>query len=71
MMEIDPYERLEKKRKMIALMEIGDWRSVLNEFDSDRDYREPLLVWIRPSFEMMNFIRDELTRFAIKKANTK
>jgi len=68
-METDPFTRLERKQKMISLMEIGDWKSVLSEFDSDEGYREPLLVWIRPSLEMLKFIEEELFKLSITKAN--
>jgi hypothetical protein len=69
MMETDPFTRLERKQKMISLMEIGDWKSVLTEFDSDDGYREPLLVWIRPSLEMLKFIEEEIFKLSITKAN--
>ncbi len=68
-METDPFTRLERKQKMISLMEIGDWKSVLTEFDSDDGYREPLLVWIRPSLEMLKFIEEEIFKLSITKAN--
>jgi len=68
MNENDPYLRQEKKRRMISFMETGDWRSILKEFDDDQDYREPLLVWIRPSLEMLKFIQEELLKMQITKA---
>ncbi len=67
-MEVDPFLRIERKQKMISLMEIGDWKSVLTEFDSDKGYREPLLVWIRPSIEMLKFVEQELFKLSITKA---
>ena len=68
MMENDPFLRLERKQRMISLMELGDWKSVLTEFDSDEGYREPLLVWIRPSLEMLKFVEQELFKLSITKA---
>ena len=67
MNEYDPYLRQEKKRQMLSLMEAGDWRSILKEFDDDQEYREPLLVWVRPSIEMLKFIQEELSEKQITK----
>ena len=67
MMENDPFLRIEKKKKIITLMEEGNWKSILDEFDFDENYREPLLVWIRPSHEMLKFVEYELDKLNISK----
>ena len=67
MMENDPFLRIEKKKKIISLMEEGNWKSILDEFDFDENYREPLLVWIRPSREMLEFVEYELDKLNISK----
>ncbi len=63
----DYFERQERKRKVLDLMEKEDWRGVLREFDSDDKYREPLLVWIRPSLEMLSFVEATLLSLGISK----
>ena len=68
MMEDDPYARKEKKDRLIGLMESGDWSKILSEFDENPNYREPLLVWVRPSIEMLKFIQAELVQLNITKA---
>ena len=67
MMENDPYLRIEKKKKMISLMEEGNWKLILDEFEFDENYREPLLVWIKPSHEMLKFVENELDKLNISK----
>ena len=41
----------ERAARLVRLMEAGDWRAVLAEYSQDQQYREPLLVWIRPSLQ--------------------
>ena len=66
----DPYARKERKQRMIDLMETGDWAKILKEFDDDRSYREPLLVWVRPSLPMLKFIKDEVMKLKLNKETT-
>ena len=66
----DPYARKERKQRMIDLMETGDWAKILREFDDDRSYREPLLVWVRPSLPMLKFIKDEVMKLKLNKETT-
>ena len=40
-------------------MKSGDWRAVLSFYDAPRRYHEPLLVWVRPSSAMLQFIEDQ------------
>ena len=68
MLEDDPYTRKERKDRLIGLMESGEWSKILSEFDEDPNYREPLLVWVRPSIEMLKFIEAELAKLNINKA---
>ena len=50
-----------RKEAVVEMMKAGDWRAVLEEFKTDEKYREPLLVWIRPSLGCLEFIRRELS----------
>ena len=45
--------------KIVALMKSGDWRAVLSLYDAPSRYHEPLLVWVRPSSAMLQFIEDQ------------
>ena len=54
--EDDYFSRLERKKFILELMEAGDWRGVVEQFDADKNYREPLLVWLKPSIEMLKFL---------------
>ena len=38
-----------RKEKLVEMMKVGNWRQVLGEFTEDPSYREPLLVWVKPS----------------------
>ena len=64
-------EREEKKNSIVSLMRQKDWKSVLQKFDSDDQYREPLLVWIRPSHHLLNFIESQLQALHISKVAKK
>ena len=46
----------ERAARLVRLMEAGDWRAVLAEYSQDQQYREPLLVWIRPSLQVLTFL---------------
>ena len=50
------YTKLERKKVILNFMENGDWQSVLDRYDKSDKYREPLLVWIRPSLDCLQFI---------------
>ena len=50
-----------RKDRVVALMQAGDWRAVIKEFHGKDKYREPLLVWIRPSLTCLEFIRTEVS----------
>ena len=68
--------------KVVEMMKEGDWRRVLQEFQGDDCYREPLLVdiylhisthiytylqvWIRPSLLSLEFIRQEVTSLGLE-----
>ena len=41
-------------------MKAGNWQGVLAEFTEDSCYREPLLVWIKPSLSCLEFIEAEV-----------
>lgn len=45
---------------MLDWMKAGDWARILEEYDADRDYHEPLLVWVRPSLPMLKFLEYQL-----------
>ena len=38
---------------------------MLQEFQGDDDYREPLLVWIKPSLASLSFIKTQLTNIGL------
>jgi hypothetical protein len=40
-------------------MKSGDWRSVLAAYDAPNHFHEPLLVWVRPSRQMLEFIETQ------------
>lgn len=62
-----PFVRTERKQKMIDYMRDKNWNKILEEFDADEAFREPLLVWIRPSLDLMHFLRDTLLQLDINK----
>ena len=47
-----------RKEKVVEMMRNGEWRGVIKEFHGDDKYREPLLVWIRPTLHCLEFIRN-------------
>ena len=57
---MDWVSKTRRKEAVVELMRAGDWRAVLEEFRADEKYREPLLVWIRPSLGCLEFIRPEI-----------
>ena len=54
--EDDYWSRMEQKKLLISFMENGDWNRVLEHYDSDKKYREPNLVWIKPSIDLLKFV---------------
>ncbi len=53
----DYLSRKAKRERIVSLMRDGDWRAVLAEYDGR--YHEPLLVWVRPSMDMLRFIEEQ------------
>merc|ERR1719193_865786 len=51
-------------------MRVDDWRSVLQVFQNDHGYREPLLVWVRPSLSLVNFIAEEMRKVGLNKISS-
>ena len=59
----DPYERKVRKEEVLECMKQDNWKGVLDHFNRPGDkYREPLLVWIRPSVAAIKFIEHALKR---------
>ena len=58
--ENDYFPKLERKKLVLSHMESGDWRAVLNFYDELPNYREPLLVWVRPDLALLQFIETVL-----------
>ena len=58
-----------RKEKVVEMMRNGDWRQVIKEFHGDDKYREPLLVWIRPTLHCLEFIRNSANCNQIAKPN--
>ena len=54
--DVHYFTKVERKKNLINFMENGDWQSVLDFYDKTEKYREPLLVWIRPSLDSLQFI---------------
>ena len=63
------FEKQERKRRVLDLMAANDWRGVLAQYDTEEKYREPLLVWIRPSLEMLQFVEHTLLSLGISKVD--
>ena len=59
----DHNERQSRKQEVLDCMREDNWKGVLEHFNRPNEgYREPLLVWIRPSVEAIKFIEYELKR---------
>ena len=56
----DYFSKKERKEKVVKRMEEGDWEGVLQEFQSTDEYREPLLLWIRPTLASLYFIKEQI-----------
>ena len=68
--EDDYFSRLECKKLIISHMERGEWKSVLEYYDSKHTYREPNLVWIKPSIDLLQFFESCLIGYlGLKKVN--
>ncbi len=66
----DHWMRQERKAQMIKLAEEGEWKNILDIYESRSEenghrYHEPLLVWVRPSRQMLNFIQTELNKLNV------
>ena len=58
--EDDYFSKLERKKLILSFVENGDWKRVLEYYDTDYKFREPLLVWIKPSLDLLIFIEETL-----------
>uniref|UniRef100_A0A0K2TUM3 Uncharacterized protein n=1 Tax=Lepeophtheirus salmonis TaxID=72036 RepID=A0A0K2TUM3_LEPSM len=67
MTELDFLTRRALKSELITLMEKGDWRKILQFYEERDDYREPLLLWIRPSLEILQYLEFELHSYGLSK----
>lgn len=38
---------------------------MVQEFQGDEDYREPLLVWIKPSLSSLSFIQTQMSKIGL------
>ena len=54
--EDDYFSKLERKKLILSFVENGEWKRVLEYYDTDYKFREPLLVWIKPSLDLLIFI---------------
>ena len=62
----DHFERKARKEEVLECMKNDNWQGVLDHFNRPNEkYHEPLLVWIRPSIESIQFIETELKRLFI------
>ena len=68
----DHFERKARKEEVLECMKNDNWQGVLDHFNRPNEkYHEPLLVWIRPSIESIQFIETELKRLFIHFVKTK
>jgi len=63
--QMDWVTQRNRKDKVVEMMKQGDWRRVIQEFQGEDHYREPLLVWIRPSVSSLEFVKIELTKLGL------
>jgi len=52
------------------MMEKGDWTSVCEEFHGQDEYREPLLLWVRPTPACLRWIEQELLSLGIDQVSS-
>ena len=54
------------RRETVAeMMRVGDWRGVMDSFHGGEHARDPLLVWIRPSLQCLQFIKQQINSLGI------
>ncbi|TRY71052.1 hypothetical protein TCAL_12312 [Tigriopus californicus] len=58
-------ERQALKDQVLELAKLQDWQGVLSFYDAHPNFHEPLLVWIRPTWNAMEFIRKTLNSLQI------
>lgn len=63
--EMGYLERKEKIAQIMELMENDNWAAVLQHFQGDEYYQEPLLVWVRPTLQCLEFIKEEMIKLQI------
>ena len=76
MTTVEYTSKQERKEKVLQLIQKGDWRAVIQEYEVSTcviylvmmcmvkgidEYREPLLVWIRPTLACLTFIQQQLS----------
>ena len=54
-----------RRARVADMMRAGDWRGVINTFQGGELDRDPLLVWIRPSIDLLLFIKEELRQLGL------
>ena len=75
------FEDLKRREKVVELMKKDDWRGVVEEFQVCKqshshklitipyqgtdEYRDPLLVWIRPTFHCLHFLSECVTQLGL------
>ena len=65
--ENDYFTKLERKKLILSHMENGDWAKILKFYDDTLNYREPLLVWIRPDLALLKWLETILRSISICK----
>jgi len=61
----DLVEKQERRHRIYDMMREGDWKSVCQEFHGQDEYREPLLIWVRPTQGSLLWIHWKLTELGI------
>eukprot|EP00090_Calanus_glacialis_P008468 TRINITY_DN16819_c0_g1_i4.p1 TRINITY_DN16819_c0_g1~~TRINITY_DN16819_c0_g1_i4.p1 ORF type:complete len:206 (+),score=46.43 TRINITY_DN16819_c0_g1_i4:94-711(+) len=55
-----------RKEKVLQLIEKGQWEAVLQEYENNDEYREPLLLWIRPTMACLTFIEEQMNKLGLR-----
>ena len=63
--ELNYLERKSLKEEILALAGNRDWRAILTRYD-DPEYHEPLLVWVRPSLGLLQFLAEQVSRLELR-----
>jgi len=66
----DYVTKKDRKEKVLEMMKNGDWKKVIQEFQGVDEYREPLLLWIRPTLACLTFIQQEIEKLGLSSVSS-